>query len=55
MAGLRPIRSPSVPSTIAPIGRVTKPIPKVASDSHRLSEPSVDGKNVLPIYTAKSA
>lgn len=31
IAGLRPMRSPMLPITMAPIGRVRKPAPKVAS------------------------
>ena len=36
IAGLRPTRSPIDPMTMAPMGRVRKPTPNVASDASRL-------------------
>ena len=38
IAGLRPMRSPMPPITMAPIGRVRKPAPKVASVASRAAE-----------------
>ncbi len=49
MAGLRPSRSPSLPSTNAPRGRVRNPTPKVASDASRLVPGVSDGKKARPI------
>jgi hypothetical protein len=37
MAGLRPTRSAYEPMMMPPIGRVTKPAPKVASDNIRFA------------------
>ncbi|MGY4319145.1 hypothetical protein ACVWW1_008472 [Bradyrhizobium sp. JR3.5] len=45
IAGRRPTRSEYEPSTMAPIGLVTKPAPNVASDSMRLANGSLAGKN----------
>lgn len=55
MAGLRPFRSPRMPMTIPPRGRVKKPAPNVASERRRLEAGSREGKNVCPIWTAKNA
>ena len=44
IAGLRPMRSPMRPMTMPPMGRVTKPTPKVPSDASRLAVGEVDGK-----------
>jgi hypothetical protein len=49
IAGLRPCRSPILPITRAPIGRVTNPAPKVASEANRLVDGSFEGKKALPI------
>ena len=55
IAGLRPARSAKAPMTMPPIGRVRKPIPKIASDDSRLAIGSFDGKKVSPIEVAKKA
>ena len=49
MAGLRPMRSPSLPNTKAPRGRVRNPAPKVASDANKLVPGVSEGKNARPI------
>ncbi len=46
IAGLRPMRSPMPPITIAPIGRVRNPAPKVASVASSAAEELPDGKKV---------
>ena len=48
-----PRRSASAPISSAPSGRVTKPTPKVETDSSSDSSGSCAGKNARPIITAK--
>ncbi len=55
IAGLRPARSAKAPMTMPPIGRVTKPMPKIASEESRLAIGSLEGKNVSPMDVAKKA
>jgi hypothetical protein len=37
------------------MGRVTKPTANVPSDASKLEVGELEGKNVLPMYTAKNA
>ena len=55
IAGLRPARSAKAPISTPPSGRVMKPTPNTATESSRLVNGELDGKKVLPIYTAKNA
>jgi hypothetical protein len=55
IAGLRPNRSPILPITKPPMGRVTKPTPNVPRDASKLAAGMLEGKKALPTYTAKKA
>jgi hypothetical protein len=52
-AAFRPCVSPSAPRTTAPIGRITKPTPNVATVSNSEEVSSPVGKNSLEIVIAK--
>ena len=54
-AGRRPCLSPMWPKTIAPIGRATKPTPKVASDRSSDVDSEAVGKNTWPKTRAAAA
>jgi hypothetical protein len=45
IAGFRPTRSPILPITTPPTGRIRKPAPNVASDNNRLDDGFRVGKN----------
>ena len=53
MPALRPRLLAICPMIIAPSGRMTKPAPKVASDSNSEDSGLFDGKNSLPMMTAE--